>query len=442
MRDAYSHSAVWRIAAPMIISSVTVPLLGMVDTAVMGHLSDPYYLGAVAAGASIFSVLFMGMNFLRMGTTGVTSQGYGADDSIVVREALGQSGVMAGVMAVAVILLQIPIINIALSLLSPSEEVARYTREYFNIRVFSAPASLGNFVLIGWLIGMQNGRGPLVIMLVTNTINIVLDLVFVSVFGMTVNGVAFATLIAEILGFVTGLFFVRRELERHPGNWASIDLFDLSRYRRLFDINASLLLRTMALMFVFVFITAQGARRGDVFLAVNALLMNFQLFLSYALDGIAFAAEALVGKAVGARDRKGLLIAVRNTLHWSVIFAGMFCIVYWLAGNQIINLLTSIDEVRVVAREYLPWLIISPLISVWSFLYDGVFVGATASREMMIVMVVSVLAVFLPVWYFFDTMGNHGLWMAFTFFMMARGIGMHLWFRRLAARPLEVQSER
>lgn len=438
MSDAYSHRAVWRIAAPMITSSVTVPLLGMVDTAVMGHLPESYYLGAVAAGATIFSILFMGLNFLRMGTTGVTAQGYGAGDNAVVREALGQSLITAVTMAALIIVLQQHIIELSLRLLAPSSEVSHYTREYFNVRVWSAPASLANFVLIGWLLGMQNARGPLVIMLIINLSNIALDLVLVLWIGMTATGVALATLLAEIAGLATGMIFVRAELHNHPGSWAQTRLMEAKRYKRLLNINANLFLRTMALMFVFAFITARGARMGDIILAVNAVLMNFQLFLSYALDGIAYSAEALVGKAIGARDRGGMLLAVKRSLQWSLIFAGLFCLVYIVAGQSIIDMLTSIDSIRAGAREYLPWLIMAPLISVWSFLYDGVFVGATRSREMMIVMVGSMLLIFLPTWFVAQPLGNHGLWLAFMMFMAARGVGMYVGFRRIAAAPLSV----
>lgn len=420
----------------MIISSVTVPLLGMVDTAVMGHLPESYYLGAVAAGATIFSVLFMGLNFLRMGTTGVTAQGYGAGDNAVVREALGQSLFTAMLLSTLMIALQQPIIDLAIKLLSPSFEVGVYTRQYFLIRIWSAPASLGNFVLIGWLLGMQNARGPLAIMLIINLTNITLDLVLVLVVGMTVNGVALATLLAELAGFATGVIYVRAELAGHPGSWAQTRLLEPARYKRLLNINANLLLRTMSLMFVFAFITAQGARMGDVILAVNALLMNFQLFLSYALDGIAYSAEALVGKATGSGDRRGMLLAVKRTLQWSLLFSGLFCLAYLLTGEYVIDLLTNIDSIRLAARDYLPWLIIAPLISVWSFLYDGVFVGATRSREMMLVMAGSMLIIFLPTWLLSRPLGNHGLWLAFTMFMAGRGVGMHILFRRFSRLSL------
>jgi MATE family multidrug resistance protein len=431
MRDPYSHKAVQRIALPMIMSSITAPLLGMVDTAVMGHLDDAAYLGAVAAGATIFSVLFMGLNFLRMGTTGITAQAYGAGDNDTLRTSLGQPALTALLLAVIIIAIQGPLLDTALWILSPSTEVRQLTRTYFSIRVWSAPFSLINFVLIGWLIGMQNARGPLIIMLVINLTNIVLDLVFVLLLGMTVNGVALATLISEFSGVIVAVLFVRARLSSYPGQWVRATFIDPANYRRLFDVNASLFLRTMALMFVFTFITARGARMGNVILATNALLMNFQLFQSYALDGIAYAAEALVGKAVGGRDQEGIRNAVRRTLQWSLIFAVLFCIAYAVAGQMIIAMLTNLDNLRMTAREYLPWLIVSPLISVWSFLYDGVYVGATRTKEMMLIMIGSTVCVFLPIWYVTIPYGNHGLWLAFTAFMLVRGIGMHVWFRRM-----------
>lgn len=443
--DPYSNRAIWRIAGPMILSAVTTPLLGMVDTAVVGHLEQAWYLGAVAVGATIFTFLFMGLNFLRMGTTGLTAQAFGAGSDDGVRESLGQPALAALLLAGLIVLLQAPIIDIALQLLAPGPEVAEQTRLYFAIRVWSAPASLLNFVLIGWLLGMQNARGPLAMVLTINSVNIVLDLWFVVGLGWRVEGVAAATLVAELAGLAMGSLFVRHELQARAGDWSTVRLGDPRRYARLLDVNSNLFLRTMALMFVFAFITARGARLGDTVLAANAVLMNFQMLLAYALDGIAHAAEALVGRAAGARDRAGLLRAVARTLRWSVGLATAFTLAYLIAGTRLIDLLTGIDAVRDTARAYLPWLIVSPLISVWSFLYDGVYVGITRSREMMVVMVGSTVGLFLPAWYLFADLGNQALWLAFTLFMAGRGLGMHYWFKRMMAGgaalpPLEERS--
>lgn len=431
--DAYGNAAVWRIAGPMILSAVTTPLLGIVDTAVVGHLEQAWYLGGVAVGGTIFATLFMGFNFLRMGTTGLTAQAYGAGSDNGVRESLGQPAVAAVMLAALLLVLRQPIIDVAMVLLAPGPEVAEQARLYFAIRIFSAPASLLNYVLIGWLLGMQNARGPLAMVLTINIINILLDLWFVLGLGWRVEGVAAATLIAEIAGLAVGGLFIRQELRDRRGDWSEIRLADPRRYARLLDVNGNLFIRTMALMFVFAFITARGARLGDTVLAANAVLMNFQMLLAYALDGMAHAAEALVGKAAGARDRAGLLRAVARTLRWSLGMAVAFTFAYLVAGTRLIDVMTGIDTVRETARVYLPWLIASPLISVWSFLYDGVYVGITRSREMMAVMVLATVGLFLPVWYLFADLGNQALWLAFTVFMLGRGLGMHLWFKRLLA---------
>lgn len=432
-REPYGHRAIWAIATPMILAAVTVPLVGLVDTAVVGHLDDRVHLAAVAAGAQVFSVLFVGLNFLRMGTTGLTAQACGADDHEAIRRALGQALLAALLLGLAIILLQLPLREGAIRIIGAEPAVSAGIRAYFDLRVWSAPATLANFVALGWLLGMQNGRGPLLLTLVINGVNIALDLWFVLGLGMTVRGVAAASLVAEYAGAGTGLWLVWRELALRPAAWPLAALRSLSAYRRLFQVNLNLLLRTLALMFTFTFITAQGARMGSVFLAANAVLMNFQWLMSYALDGIANAAEALVGKAVGGRDRAGMELAVGRTLRWSALFATFFTAAYALGGGLLVNALTGLPEVRATAREYLPWLIVSPLISFWSFFYDGVYVGAVRSREMRIIMLTATFGVFLPTWFLFRDYGNHAIWLAFTLFMAARGLGMHLWFRQLLA---------
>jgi len=420
----------WRIAAPMILSNVSVPLLGMVDTGVVGHLDDPAYLGAVAVGAAIFGVLFTGVNFLRMGTTGIAAQCFGAEDEDGLRTTLGQALIVALGISLVLILLQLPIGATGIALLGPDPDIALHARDYFDVRIWGAPATLANYVLIGWFIGLQNARIPLLIVVVANLTNILLDLFFVIGLGMKVQGVAAASVLAEIAGLATGLWFVRRELARHQGRWLRERLLGLREYGAFFAINAHLFVRTMALVFTLSFVTAQGARLGGLVLAANAILLNLQYLLSFALDGFAHAAEALVGKAVGQRSRQGLAAAVGITLRWSLYVALGFALLYATAGRGFVLLLTDLDEVRRAAFEYLPWMIASPLVSVWSFLYDGVFVGATRAREMRDVMLVSALVVFLPAWYLLQPLGNHGLWLAFMLFMASRGIGMHWYYHR------------
>ncbi len=419
----------WRIAAPMILSNVSVPLLGMVDTGVTGHLDNPAYLGAVAIGATIFTFVYMGMNFLRMGTTGIAAQSFGADDNDGLRASLGQALIVSLIIALTLIALQVPLGKLTLNLLGGDAETQSYAREYFSIRIWSAPGTLANFALVGWFIGLQNARVPLLIFLTINLTNIVLDLLFVIVFGMKVDGVALASVIAEYSGFAVGATFAISALKKRAGHWPLQRLTNIAEYKAFFSVNANLFVRTMALMFTISFVTAQGARLGGIVLAANAILLNFQHLTSFGLDGLAHAAEALVGKAVGQKRRDALEHSVRLTLKWSLIFALGFTLLYVFAGPLIIAILTDLPEVRATATTYLPWMIASPLVSVWCFLYDGVYVGATRAKEMRNIMLFSTLFVFLPAWYLLTPLGNHGLWLAFLLFMASRGIGMHITYR-------------
>lgn len=421
---------VWRIAAPMILSNVSVPLLGMVDTGVTGHLDSPVYLGAVAIGATIFGFLYTGVNFLRMGTTGIAAQRFGASDNDGLRVSLGQALIVALLISLGLLALQGPIGRLALQLLGAEGQVEIHAAEYFAIRIWSAPGTLANYVLIGWFLGLQNARVPLLIFLTVNVTNIVLDLVFVLQLGMQVEGVALASVLAEYTGLLVGLALAWRALAQHSGRWLLPRLFNVRAYGAFFAVNMHLFVRTMALMFAFGFVTAQGARLGGLVLAANAVLMNLQHLTSFALDGFAHAAEALVGKAVGQERRDLLERSVALALKWSLIFAVGFCGLYIVIGPALIRVLTDLPDVRRTALEYLPWLIVSPLISVWSFLYDGVYVGATRAREMRDIMLLSTFGVFLPAWFVLQGFGNHGLWLAFSLFMASRGIGMHLWYRR------------
>ena len=414
----------------MILSNVSVPLLGMVDTGVTGHLDDASYLAAVAVGSALFGFLFVGFNFLRMGTTGIAAQRFGAEDQTGLRTALGQAVITALAIAAALVLLQQPIGRLGIVLLGPDAGVAVHAKTYFSIRIWSAPATLVNYALIGWFIGLQNARVPLLIVLITNATNIVLDLLFVLILDMNVDGVAAASVIAEISGAALGAAFVVRELSRRGGHWRIADLTNLREYSAFFTINANLFIRTMALASTLAFVTAQGARLGGLVLAANAVLMNLQNLISFALDGFAHAAEALVGRAVGERSRQAIETAVRLTLRWSLYVALAFSLFFAIGGRALIGLLTDLVEVRELAFEYLPWMIASPLVSVWSFLYDGVFVGATRAREMRDIMLGSALLVFLPSWYVLQPLANHGLWLAFILFMAARGAGMHVYYRR------------
>ena len=418
------HAEVWRLAGPMILSNLTIPLLGLVDTAVVGHLSSPHYLGAVAVGGLIFSFIYWGFGFLRMGTTGLTAQAHGREDGDEIRAIMGRALLLAAVFACALLVLQGVIHGIAFAVLEASAAVEAAAAQYFFIRIWSAPASLANYVLIGWFLGMQNARGPLYLLLVINITNIVLDLVFVLAWHMDVAGVALASVVAEYLGMLVGLWLLRRELRGCAGRWRGAAMLAWHKLRELVVVNVNILIRTLCLIFSFAFFTAQGAKQGDVVLAANAVLMNFQTFMAYGLDGFAHAAEALVGRAVGQRNASAFRRAVYTAGLWSLLVAVAFVGVYGVGGVWVINGLTDIEAVRQTAYVYLPWLILAPLLSVWGYLYDGIFIGATRSVEMRNTMLLSTVVFFLPAWYVLQPWGNHGLWAALMVFMVARGVTM------------------
>lgn len=430
-----THAHIRRLAGPMILSNLSVPLLGAVDTAVVGHLGQPYYIGAVAVGALIFDFVFWGFGFLRMGTTGLTAQAYGAGDEMELRAIVYRALLLAGAIALGLLLLHGAIAWLSFSLLHASAEVEQLAREYFGLRIWAAPAALGNYVLIGWFLGRQNARVPLLITVLINVVNSLLDVWFVLGLGWGVSGVALASVLAEYLGLLLGLWLVWLVLGQSGGRRiAPARVFDAAAVRRLVGVNRDLFIRTICLIGGFAFFTAQGARQGDVILAANAVLLNFQTFMAYGLDGFAHAAEALTGRVIGERSRVALHRVVSLCAWWMAGTALLFTLVYGATGVWIIRALTDVEAVRAAAYTYLPWLVLSPLISCWGYLFDGVFIGATRTREMRNTMLVSVLC-YLALWYLPGVhYGNHGLWVALLGFMAARGLSMALVYRWQGAR--------
>lgn len=410
---------IWAIAWPIILSNITVPLLGLVDTAVVGHLPDSRYLAAVTLGATLFSFLYWGFGFLRMGTTGLVAQAMGRESDSDVRHLLGQSLIIAGVIGVLLILFSTPLVSLGLQLLDGSDAATPLAREYAQIRLWSAPAVLANYAILGWFLGQQNSRVTLMILLLTNSINIVLDIWFVVGLGMTSNGVAWASVIADYSALAFGGYLVLRQLKTLEGHFLRARLLALSAYTALFNINANLFVRTLGLLFVMAFFTAQGARQGDTVLAANAVLLQFIMLTSYALDGFAHAAESLVGRAYGRRDWQELASIVRRVALFSFWTAGGASLLFAFGGNHLVALLTGLEEVRATAAVYLPWMVAMPLIAVWSYLLDGIFIGTSAVREMRNSIFIGILF-YLPAWWLTQGLGNHGLWLAFTLFITVR----------------------
>jgi len=415
------HRRVWALAFPIILSNISVPLLGAVDTAVVGHLPDPRYLGGVAVGATIMTFVYWGFGFLRMGTTGLTAQAYGAGDFDEVRATLARALLIGLAIGIAVLVLQIPVALAAFAMIEASAEVEELARAYFSIRVFGAPAALCGYAFLGWFLGVQNARATLYMQLCMNGLNIVLDLLFVLGFGWGVEGVALATVISEFAGLALAIWISARMLPGLGGRFVRELITSRAMLRRTLVFNRDVFIRTICLVFAFAYFTAQGAKMGDVMLAANAVLLNFQIFMAHGLDGLANAAQALAGGAVGARDRDSFRASVRVSTLWAVIIALGFCVVFAVTGGAIINLLTGIAEIREVAGEYLLWAIVSPAVSIWAFQLDGIFLGATQGRVMRNAMIVSLGAYVALCWAFIPLWGNHGLWFALIGFMAMRG---------------------
>jgi MATE family multidrug resistance protein len=424
--DAITSRSVLAIALPIMISNVSTPLLGVVDTAVVGRLPDPAYIGAVALGALIFNFVFWGFGFLRMGTTGLTAQALGARDPGEVRASLGRAMLIAAAVGAALIALQGLIRLLAFALLDGSAKVEGFAGTYFDIRIWAAPATLANYALLGWFVGLGQTRIALVLQLVLNVSNMLLDALFVLVFEFGVAGVAAGTVIAETLAAGVGMFIAARHLRGIGGNWSAARLLDRERLARALAVNRDIMIRSAALILVFVWFMAQGAKQGDTVLAANAVLMQFIAVAAYFLDGIAFTAEALVGRAMGAANRALLSQAARLTTAWAALIAALASLFFAALGAPLIDALSTDPAVRETARVYLPWAALGPLAGVWAFQLDGIFIGATRTPQMRNAMLAT-LAIYLGAWWALTPWGNHGLWAALYVSYAARAATL-LWY--------------
>ena len=425
--DAWRHRPtqrrVWALAAPMILSNLSVPLVALVDSAVVGHLPHAHQLAAVAVGASLYTLLTWAMGFLRMGSTGFAAQAAGREDGSALRQVLLQGLLLGGGLALLLILVALPFASLALGLMQPSAELDALARSYFQIRLAGLPAALASYALIGWLLGSQNARGPLAILLTCNLLNVALDLLFVLGLGWGVAGAAWASVIAEWSGALLGLYLARQALQRYAGriDWPALRRWP--SWRPLLAVNRDIFIRTLALQAVFFLITVQGTRLGDATVAANALLLNGLLLTAHALDGLAHAVEALCGHALGARDRQALRRSLIVAGGWSLLASLGFALFFGLGGHCFIALQTDIAPVRATALEYLPYLALLPLIAVSSYLLDGLFIGATRAREMRDAMLLALLPSLALGW-LLQPLGNHGLWLAFLGFMLLRSLSL------------------
>lgn len=443
-------NGILRLAIPSIVSNVTVPLLGLVDLAISGHLGSERYIAAISVGSMIFNLIYWLMGFLRMGTSGMTSQAYGAADWQGVRLLLRRSITVSLAIAAAFVVLQVPLGWCALQIIHPSQQVWQLAQTYFSIVIWGAPAMLSLYSLNGWFVGMQTTRVPMVVAIFQNVVNIVASLAFVFGLDMKVEGIALGTLVAQWSGVMLALFFMRRMLkevgmkaredttastETSPSAAASTLTGTTHKPRyswsAFFSVNRDIFLRTLCLVSVNLAFTSAGARQGDMMLAVNTLLMTFYTLFSYVMDGFAFAGEALAGKYYGANDKASLTTLIRSLLrHWGLPLALAFTLLYLLGGNLLVSLLTDDAGVVAASRTYIPWTWLIPLAGYAAFVYDGIFIGMTMTRGMLLSSFVSAVTFFAilgaamltPLPHAHPAIVNHALWLAFIAYLAMRGL--------------------
>ena len=414
-----------KLAIPNIISNITVPLLGLVDMMLMGHLSSPAYIGAIALGGTIFSVLYSFFSFLRAGTTGFTAQSYGANDTTEISYSLYRSITIAVLASILIIGIQKPIARVSLVLLEGSNEVESLAITYFFVRIWAAPANMLLYCFNGWFIGMQNTRIPMAIAIIINVLNIILSIIFVVVLKQDVVGVALGTVIAQYCGLITALVFLFTKYKNYLIKINAHILLDINKLKRFFKVNTDLMIRSILLVLTIAFFTNQSAKLGDNILSVNMILLQSFYIFSYFTDGFAYAGEALVGKYIGANDSDSLHSVVHLLFKWGMYISVPFAILYALFPTAFVKIISDNAEIISEIRPYYVYMALIPIITFAAFLWDGIYIGATASKAIRNTMIISAILVFLPMWYFLMPIyGNHGLWIAFLGFMVARGVSM------------------
>ena len=416
------NKRILQIAVPSIISNITVPLLGLIDVTIVGHLGAAAYIGAIAVGGMLFNIIYWIFGFLRMGTSGMTSQAYGKHDLDEVARLLLRSVGVGLLIAIILVALQYPIRKLAFTFIQTTEDVERLATLYFRICIWGAPAMLGLYGFAGWFIGMQNSRFPMYIAITQNIVNIAASLCFVYLFHMKVAGVAWGTLTAQYAGFLMALLLWRRYYGGLKKHVAWHEVLKKEAMLRFFQVNRDIFLRTLCLVIVTLFFTSAGAAQGEIVLAVNTLLMQLFTLFSYIMDGFAYSGEALVGKYVGANNQPALYRTVRQLFIWGVGLSTGFTLLYFFGGKSFLGLLTNEISVIREAENYFYWVLAIPLTGFAAFLWDGIFIGATATRQMFYSMLVASSSFFLVYYSLHEWMGNHALWLAFIVYLSLRGI--------------------
>ena len=433
------HKEILSLAIPSIVTNITVPLLGLVDVAIVGHMGDASYIGAIAVGTMMMNVICWLFGFLRMGTSGMTSQAYGRGDSKEAATILFQAIALGAAIGILFVLFQPLLLRLFLFFMRPSDEIRAFASVYFHVCVFGLPAALVMYGLTGWFIGMQDTRTPMTVSIFQNIVNIMTSLLLVYVFGMKVEGVALGTLTAQYSGLLLALYILRRKYASHyqllflqftlkPGDYSSFSY--KHTLNRFFRVNRDIFLRTLFLVAVNAAFTSVGSRQGDVILAVNTLLFQFFTLYSYIMDGFAYAGEAICGKYYGAGNMPSFHACIRRLFAWGVIMTVVYTAAYYFGANDILHVLSNEQTVIEASEPYLLWVALIPVAGMGAFIWDGVFIGITDSRGMLLSCFVAAIVFAIMLSLFFTTMGNHALWLALLSYLLARGVMQTMLFWR------------
>ena len=433
------HKEILSLAIPSIVTNITVPLLGLVDVAIVGHMGDASYIGAIAVGTMMMNVICWLFGFLRMGTSGMTSQAYGRGDSKEAATILFQAIALGAAIGILFVLFQPLLLRLFLFFMRPSDEIRAFASVYFHVCVFGLPAALVMYGLTGWFIGMQDTRTPMTVSIFQNIVNIMTSLLLVYVFGMKVEGVALGTLTAQYSGLLLALYILRRKYASHyqllfsqftlkPGDYSSFSY--KHTLNRFFRVNRDIFLRTLFLVAVNAAFTSVGSRQGDVILAVNTLLVQFFTLYSYIMDGFAYAGEAICGKYYGAGNAPSFHACIRRLFAWGVIMTVVYTAAYYFGANDILHVLSNEQTVIDASEPYLLWVALIPVAGMGAFIWDGVFIGITDSRGMLLSCFVAAIVFAIMLSLFFTTMGNHALWLALLSYLLARGVMQTMLFWR------------
>lgn len=414
---------IWRLTLPNIVSNITVPLVGLVDMALMGHLDSVVYVGAIALGSVIFNFIYWSLGFLRMSTSGLTAQAVGKGDTKEAALVLLRALTITGLASVFLLSIQYPIEQLGMFILAGSDEVKQLASEYFYIRIWAAPASLALFAFNGWFLGKQNSKIPMTITIVINVLNLLFNFLFVYGFDMKSAGVAYGTLVAQYSGLILAIIFLIRYFPETI-TWFKLKfVWPLSELKSYMSVSGDIFFRTLCVIFVFTFFTAKGGAQSDDILAVNNLLLQFLMLFSFIMDALAYAAEAIVGRYVGAKDKPMVMKSIKRLFIWGGLSCFFLSFVYYFLGDSVLWLLSDQQVIIQGAKPYMIWVALIPIASFASFLWDGIYIGTTSSRAMLVTMLIATFGMFVPVFFLtFDTLGNHGLWIAMLSFFLGRGL--------------------